>query len=154
MACARSRRDRSSSSSASLGNFTEAKPWNSSQTHTSAHLHTSPYQLWSRNAIGGYPLWKVLAVIFKRDFISCMSAFHEQRNELTSTVLSQITWDCNVAILCHFKLLIIKGIHVYPHTTLCSLFYIKCRLNLQTRKRYVKIATRKDTKNNYCVTLL
>jgi len=102
-----SRRDHSSSSSASLGNFTEAKAWNSSQTHTHTHTHThqrasahtSPYQLWSRNAIGGCPLWKVLAVIFKRDFISCTSAFHEQHNELTSSALSQITWDCNAAIL-------------------------------------------------------
>jgi len=40
MACAGSRRDRSSSSSASLSNFTQAEAWNPPHRHTHAHSHT------------------------------------------------------------------------------------------------------------------
>lgn len=42
MACAESRRDRSSSPSASLDNFTEAEAWNSPQTH--AHMCARMYR--------------------------------------------------------------------------------------------------------------
>jgi len=70
-----SRRDRSSSSSASLGNFTEAKAWNLPHTdicHAPIRLAISTLK-WERNKGEGRLLWKVFIVISERDFISSTS---------------------------------------------------------------------------------